>query len=189
MYLETFSPTKKGSWQVFLDVVSESYQDFGVSRGTTAFQRHFRGSTVKGKVRLPHFSLGARGSGRAITQAVNETIAQISDRVEQKGLLVAEKVIDEISDGTRSVKNSEAINLLGKIASSRAAKDALELKRRELDSKNKRFDKALLAALYGNPAKIKDAILVSNDNDGNAQGLLGQGEAGVLEEHHTGENG
>jgi hypothetical protein len=59
----------------------------------------------------------------------------------------------------------------------------------ELNSKNKRFDKALLAALYGNSAHIKDAILVPNDNDGNAQGLLRLGETGVLEEHHQGENG
>lgn len=191
MYLTTFSPTKKESWRAFLDVVSESYPDFGVSRGTTAFQRHFRGSTVKGKVRLPHFSVGAIGSGngKMITQVVNETINQISDRVEKKGLMVAERVIDEIADGTRPVKNTEAINLLGKIVSSRAAKDALEMKRRELDSKNKRFDKALLAALYGTPDKIKDAILVPDDNDGNAQELLGRGEAGVLEEHNQGENG
>lgn len=185
MYLATFSPTKTGSWKAFLNVVSEAFPGhFGMADGKTAFQRHFRGSSVKGKVRLPHFSIGARGSGVAIRRAVNETIAQISERVEQKGLGVVEKVIDEMADGTREVANKDAVNLLGKISSSRAAKGALELKKRELDSKNKRFDKALLAALYGTPGKIKDAILVDDDNNGNAQELLGQREAGVLEEHH-----
>lgn len=158
-----------------------------MSSGNTILMRHFRGSTVKGKVRLPHFSIGTSTVGTPVKLAINQTIASIEERLEKKGLMVAEKVIDEISDGTRFVKNTEAINLLGKIGSRRAAKDALELKKSELDSKNKRFDKALLAALYGNPGQIKEAILVGNDNDGNAQGLLGGGEAGVLEEHHQGE--
>ncbi len=184
MYLKNYRPTKKGSWQVFLEALGEAYPEFNLGRGTSALQRHFRGSTVKGKVRLPHFSVGAMGSGTAVKLAVNQTIAEISDRVEKKGLQVIETVIDEMADGTREVANRDAINMMGKIASSRAAKDSLALKQRELESKNKRFDKALLAALYGSPDKIKDAILVPDDNDGNAQGLLGQRETGVLEEHH-----
>jgi hypothetical protein len=190
LYFVTHRPITKGSWRAFLESIGESFPgEFGMSNGNTVFKRHFKGSNVKGKIRLPHFSVGARGTGTEVKKVVNETIAQIEERLESKGLLVAESVIDEIADGTRSIKNSEAINLMGKIATRRATKDALELKKMELNSKNKRFDKALLAALYGNSAHIKDAILVPNDNDGNAQGLLRLGETGVLEEHHQGENG
>lgn len=171
LYLKTYSPQKKGSWQVFNTLFLDSYA--GIS--AMSLRTHFRGNPRKQGM-LPHFAVDYGRPSNLVTAA--ESIEAIESQMEMKGMKVVDRVLTEMEDGTRAVKNGEAIRLVSALQKGRADRKRLDLKEKELQQKDKQFEKGLLAALYGRkppiPMKVTNAEIIEDAHSGSIQGPLGQ---------------
>ncbi len=125
---------------------------------------------------LPHFAVDYGRPSNLVTAA--QSIEAIESQLEMTGMKVVDKVLTEMEDGTRTVKNGEAIRLVSAIQKGRSDRKRLDLKEKELQQKDKQFEKGLLAALYGRkpivPMKVTDAEIIEDAHSGSIQGPLGE---------------
>ena len=141
-----------------------------------AVKRHFLGSTRDGARRSPHFML-------EVQKEIEDTKLLVSDKVkealrhdiETKGLMIVSKNFDQIikdieSGKLKNMSPKDLANILKSVTHSEDSRKILTLKKAELDSKNKHYDRMFNKALYDDePAVIQDAEIEQ-------QGLL---EGGV----------
>lgn len=163
MFLATYNPKTLGSWKVFTNEVKKLEKTIGPA----SLIRHFKGRTQRGKEYLPHFSSSSIIEATSNSEIIAQSLDNMEKAIEARGLRIIEKKLSEIEDGKADMNVSQVINFLGKLQTGFASKRIYELKKSELSDKNRRFNKVLLAGLYG--GKIREAEL-ANDNTGNDEG-------------------
>lgn len=142
-----------------------------------SLRTHFRGNPRKQGM-LPHFAVDYGRPSNLVTAA--ESIEAIESQVEMRGMKIVDKVLQEVEDNLRPVKVGEAIRLVSAIQKGRSDKKRLDLKEKELQQKDKQFEKGLLAALYGRKpvvpiGPITDAEIIEEDaHSRSIQGPLGE---------------
>lgn len=155
MHLRLVKKEKRGSFQVFCN---EANKAIGII-SQNSYQNHFRGSSKK----LPHFSMELNSRIKSLVE--KDQADKLREIIEKVGLqIVAEKMSGLSIIDVQIMSMKEIIALLTAVNKSQDETEKIKIKKVELLDKNKRFDEALNAALYGGELpKMKDAEIIKDN--------------------------